>query len=61
MNGCKAIPQGQAKSKVLCIQTRRILWLKNLAKHLAKLEKLLKKQKLAELENVDLQLASSSP
>jgi hypothetical protein len=65
MNGCKAFPQGNAKSKVLCIQTRRILWLKkdqHHARQLVDLEKLLEKQNLAELVDLkELQLANSSP
>lgn len=58
---------GKAKSKVLCIQTRRILWLKKDQQHVRQLvnlkKLLLEKQNLAEqlADLKELQLANSSP
>lgn len=54
----------RAKSKILCIETRRLLWLKkdqHLAKQLVDLKKLLlEEQKLAKAAEKELQLASST-
>jgi hypothetical protein len=65
MNGCKAFPyRGKAKSKVLCIQTRRILWQKKDQQHVRQLvnlrKLLLEKQNADQLVEKELQLASSS-
>jgi hypothetical protein len=57
--------KGKAKSRVLCIQTRRILWLKKdqlLVKQLVDLKKLLLEsltKKLADLKS--LQLVNGKP
>ncbi len=62
MNGLKLATQRQTKPKVLCIQTRRILWQKKRhEKQLVKLKKLLlEKRKLAKLaEHEKLLLASN--